>query len=91
MEIEDFAWKYLDRPRADRLVAFADAKAQGHASNADYLADLLGIDVHTFVQMYRHLPQGERRAAALADAQRLGLPFARGAITTSLRQDPGWF
>ena len=86
MNVYDWVWqqKYLDRPRAERWTAFADAKAQGHSFKQSILMDALGLDGEALVGMFRHHPDPGKAAAA--EAKRLGVWIDHVAIASALRQ-----
>ena len=86
IDVFDFAWKYLDRPRKDRWAAFADARTQGLDFDADQLLDALGLDVHCFAALFFGLPVDQARAAARAEARRLGLGFSSPAIVAAFAE-----
>lgn len=89
MDAFDFCWKheYLDKPRAERWAAFDHARAEGHDFDPDDLMDGLGLDVGSFAERFRALPADDQRAAAKAEAKRLGLKLSMPALIEALRGD----
>ncbi len=82
IDIHEWVWthKYLDRPRRNRWVAFQEAREQGHDFDPETLLDALGLDCEAFADLFKHLPQDERRAAARAESKSRGLGFSTSAI-----------
>lgn len=77
-----WAWKskLLDKPRRERWVALDLARKQGHEFPVEDLLDALGLDCEAFADLFKHLPQDERRAAARAESKRRGLGFSAPAL-----------
>lgn len=84
VNVYDFAWQYLDRPRSERWVALQDAREQGLSFDPDVLIEALGLDCEAFAQLFSDLPPEERRAAAKAEMKRLGLHFSPPALLDAL-------